>query len=91
MVTRRVRISTEHGAHARPVAELARLAMEHSRPVRLMTLDGSSADLSSVLAVMNLGLRQGDEIVLETAPSPNAEHVLDAMARILDPRLNPSG
>lgn len=90
MAIRRVRISTRHGAHARPVAELARLALDHSAPVHLTTADGTSVDVSSVLAVMELGLSEGDEIDLETISSPHAELLLETMARVLDPSLNPS-
>ncbi|MGM7668167.1 HPr family phosphocarrier protein [Microbacterium sp. A93] len=85
MATRRVKITAPHGAHARPVAELARLALEHSAPVTLTTLDGSKVDLSSVLAVMDLALNQGDEVVLDTSSSADAHGVLDAMAAVLDP------
>ncbi|WP_217702932.1 HPr family phosphocarrier protein [Microbacterium tenebrionis] len=86
MPTRRVTITAAHGAHARPVAELVRLALEHPAPVYLTTPDGSVVDLSSVLSVMELGLAEGDEVVLGTASSPDAESVLDAMAGVLAPR-----
>lgn len=67
------------------MAELVRLALEHADPVRLTTLDGSTVDLSSVLAVMDLALGQGDEVVLDTSHSAAAHGVLDAMAAVLDP------
>jgi len=86
MPTRRVTITAAHGAHARPVAELVRLALEHSAPVSLTTSDGSVVDLSSVLEVMELGLDQGDEVVLSAPSSPGAEDVLDAMAGVLAPQ-----
>ena len=86
MPTRRVTITAAHGAHARPVAELVRLALEHSAPVSITTAGGAVVDLSSVLEVMELGLTEGDEIVLGTAPSPHAESVLHEMAKVLDPK-----
>lgn len=91
MPRRHVTISAVHGAHARPVAELARLASAHTAPVSLTTLDGSSIDLSSVLQVMELGLIEGDQVVLETTPSPEADRVLDAMVRVLDPGRRTNG
>ncbi|WP_460801804.1 HPr family phosphocarrier protein [Microbacterium sp. GXF6406] len=85
MPVRQVRITVPGGAHARPVAELVRLAAEHSDPVTLRTHDGTVVDLSSVLAVMDLALEIGDEVSLETAPSPEADAVLAALAQALDP------
>ena len=86
MPVRQVVISAHDGMHARPVAELARLALAHSDPVILTTSDGDTVDVSSVLAVMDLTLGAGDAVTLETAPSATAESVLDAMAAILSPR-----
>lgn len=85
MPRRRVTISALGGAHARPVAELARLALAHAAPVTLATADGAVVDVSSVLAVMDLGLGEGDEVVLETAESADAEAVLESMAGVLAP------
>lgn len=85
MPTRRVTISTSHGAHARPVAELVRLALGHSSPVTLITADGIRVDLSSVLAVMDLALAEGDEVVLDVSETTNAAPLLDAMVDVLDP------
>lgn len=85
MPTRRVTISAHNGAHARPVAELARLAIAHSAPVTLATVDGAVVDLSSILAVMDLGLAEGDEVLLATKDAENADGILDAMADILAP------
>lgn len=85
MPSRRVTISAHNGAHARPVAELARLAMGHSAPITLTTSAGVVVDLSSILAVMDLALTEGDEVVLETPSSAEADAVLDAMTGVLDP------
>lgn len=86
---RRVRITTGHGAHARPVAELARLALGHSRPIILTTERGERVDLTSILAVMDLGLDEGETVLLETAPSATAGAVLDAMVDVLAPTQRP--
>lgn len=85
MSTRRVVVSAHNGVHARPVAELVRLAQAHGSPITLRTADGSSVDLSSVLAVMDLALAPGDTVVLETRDSDTAEDVLDQLAEVLDP------
>lgn len=85
MATRRVTISAHNGIHARPVAELARLAMAYDRPVTVRTAAGASADLASVLAVMDLALAEGDVVVLETPDAPASESLLDALSEVLSP------
>lgn len=85
MATRRVTITVADGLHARPVAELARIAMAHSAPVTLQTSSGVVVDASSVLAVMDLGLDSGDEVTLATAEHPAADDVFDALAAVLNP------
>ena len=84
MAQRHVTISAHGGAHARPVAELVRLAAEHGHPVLLRTDDGTGVDLSSVLAVMDLALVPGDEVMLQTA-GDGAEALLDALEAVLAP------
>lgn len=86
MPTRRLIVSAHNGVHARPVAELVRLAQSHGSPVTLRTADGTTVDLSSVLAVMDLAISSGDAVVLETAASDTAEDVLDQLAEVLAPR-----
>lgn len=86
MPTRQLMISAREGMHARPVAELARLALAHPDPVTLTTAAGTTVDASSVLAVMDLTLVAGDTVHLETPASEAAESLLDAMTAILAPR-----
>lgn len=85
ILRRRVVVGVDDGAHARPVATLARLAQAHKSPVLLATSTGSSADLSSVLAVMDLAIATGDEVTLEVADSPAAAALLDALEAVLSP------
>ncbi|GAB3600699.1 HPr family phosphocarrier protein [Microbacterium tumbae] len=85
MPSRRVRISALGGAHARPVAELARLALAHTAPVTLATSTGAVVDLSSILAVMDLALTEGEEVVLTTPDGDDADRVLDTMVGVLAP------
>lgn len=83
MPTRRVIIRAHNGVHARPVAELARLAQSHRDAITLRTTNGAEVDLSSVLAVMDLALVRGDEVALSTTASTDADEVLDALAAVL--------
>lgn len=86
MLRRRVRVGVDDGAHARPVAELARLAQAHDAPVLLTTSSGASAELTSVLAVMDLAIAAGDEVTFEVADSPTSPALLDALERVLSRR-----
>lgn len=86
MPRRQVIVSAHNGVHARPVAEIVRVVHAHPDTVTLHTAAGTSVDLSSVLAVMDLGLVRGDAVVLETPDSPAAAAVLDALTAVLDPR-----
>ncbi|WP_087131337.1 HPr family phosphocarrier protein [Microbacterium esteraromaticum] len=83
---RRVTVDIDEGVHARPVAELVRLAQAHGMPVLLSTDAGATADLTSVLAVMDLAIASGDEVTLEVADSPEAPALLDALASVLTRR-----
>jgi phosphotransferase system HPr (HPr) family protein len=86
VVRRRVRISALGGGHARPVAELVRLATAHDHPVVVRTEAGAEADLASVLAVMMLNLAEGDVVTLETTDAPASVSLLDELSAVLDPK-----
>ena len=59
----RLTISLLHGLHARPAALLAKRARALNSHVTL-TAHGKSADARSVVAMMALGVRHGDEITV---------------------------
>lgn len=82
---RRVTVAVHNGVHARPVAELVRLAEAHGADVRLSTSAGDTVDLSSVLAVMDLAIASGEEVTLEVADAPEAAALLDALSEVLAP------
>ncbi|MGF2950488.1 HPr family phosphocarrier protein [Microbacterium alcoholitolerans] len=82
---RRVTVAVHNGVHARPVAELVRLAEAHGAVVKLSTSGGDTVDLSSVLAVMDLGIATGEEVTLEVADSPDAATLLDKLSAVLAP------
>lgn len=85
MLIRTVTISAQGGAHARPVAELVRLAQGHTATVRLRAAGDRETDLASVLAVMDLALEPGDEVVLEVADAPGSDALLDELVAVLAP------
>lgn len=83
VLRRRVVIAVHDGVHARPVAELVRLAQGHSHEVTLSTDAGERVALTSVLALMDMGLRAGDEVTFEVADSPGAAELLDALVAVV--------
>ncbi len=85
MPTRHVIVSAHNGVHARPVAEIVRLVQAHGAPVTLRTSDGTTVDLRSVLAVMDLALGTGDAVELHTVAGPGADELLDELAAVLAP------
>ncbi|WP_309102459.1 HPr family phosphocarrier protein [Microbacterium sp.] len=85
MPTRHVIITAHNGVHARPVAELVRLVQADRRTVTLRTSAGTTVDLSSVLAVMDLALIPGDAVVLETEDGTGSDALLDTLAAVLSP------
>jgi len=72
-----VRLTNEIGLHARPAALLARTLSEVDAVVTVR-LGDASADGNSVLALMALGARKDDELVV-SATGPQAAHALRAV------------
>lgn len=91
MRTRRVTISVANGLHARPVAELARLALDSAHPVTIAGASGAVVDLSSILAVMELGFAAGDQVTLTTPEHAEADALLDDLVAVLDPQRDHAG
>ena len=80
---RRLRVRNAAGLHARPAAAFVRAAGRFGdADIALwnLTAGRGPADATSINAVITLGVRQGDEILL-TASGPRAQAALDALAR----------
>ncbi len=58
-------ITDEQGIHARPAGIFVKEAVACSCNVTI-SKDGREADAKRILAVMGLGVKKGDEIVLKT-------------------------
>lgn len=81
-ITRTVGIVNPFGLHARPAAELARLVSSSAVPVTVSVEGKSPVDLRSVMSVVRLGTRAGDQVTLE-ASGDGAEAVLDQVAEAI--------
>jgi phosphocarrier protein len=77
----RVTVGSRIGLHARPAALLAKAA-KGPLAVRIACGSGASVDAASVLAVMGLGVRAGEEVVL-SADGEGADAKLAELAALV--------
>lgn len=81
MAVRRVKVGAEVGLHARPAALFVQTAAQASGEVTVAKGDSAPVSAKSVLALMGLDVRHGDEIVI-TAAGEDSEAVLDTLVEI---------
>ncbi|WP_236791313.1 HPr family phosphocarrier protein [Amycolatopsis sp. GM8] len=82
MLERRVIVGSKVGLHARPAALFVKAAAAAPVPVTIGVGDGEPVDARSLLSVMGLGARGGDEVVLR-ADGPEAEAALAELATVI--------
>ncbi len=75
-----VKVGPEVGLHARPAAAFVAAATKAPGPVRIGRDPGSLVDATSILKVLTLGARHGDELVLEA----DDDAVLDTLAPLVE-------
>jgi phosphocarrier protein FPr/phosphocarrier protein len=75
------RVALAHGVHARPAALLARRSREHASDIHLAA-GGRSASARSAVALMSLGLRKGDLVIVEARGS-DARSAAEAIVALL--------
>jgi len=80
-VVRRMHVPFEHGIHARPAALLVNSIKRLAAEVQV-SANGHQADARSTVALMSLGVRCGDEIVIE-ARGPDAHAAVEALAGVV--------
>ncbi len=83
MPTRHVTVGSKVGLHARPAALFVQAAAQAGMPVFIGKPGQAPADARSILSVLSLDARGGDEIVL-SAEGDGAEAALDALAAIVE-------
>jgi phosphocarrier protein HPr len=64
MTSIRVTITDPVGLHARPAAKFVETVRKSGLPVRVRRLGGPPVDASSVLALLSMGVKGGEEIEL---------------------------
>jgi phosphocarrier protein FPr/phosphocarrier protein len=81
MAERHVLVLLEHGIHARPAASLASVAKKLAADVSIVFGD-RKANAKSPVALMALGVRKGDQVVIH-ASGPDAEVAVAALERTI--------
>jgi phosphocarrier protein len=82
MAERRVVVAAGVGLHARPAALFVKAAGATGLPVTIAKEGTAAADARSILSVLSLDVRGGEEVVL-TADGDDAEAALDSLALLL--------
>jgi len=88
MAMRRVQVGSRVGLHARPAAVFVRAVTARSAPITLARAGGAPVDARSILAVLGLGLRYGEEVVIECEGLD--EEALEELAALLATELDPA-
>ncbi|HEY7485368.1 MAG TPA: HPr family phosphocarrier protein [Streptosporangiaceae bacterium] len=78
MAERRVRVQTKVGLHARPAALFVQAATKAPYDVRIAKAGGEPVNAKSILSVLALDVRSGEEIVI-TAEGDGADALLDQL------------
>ena len=79
---RTVTIASSVGLHARPAALFVQAATATGLPVQINKVGDEPVDARSILGVMALGAKCGEEVVL-TADGEGADAALDALVALL--------
>ena len=86
---RTVRIEAAHGLHARPAARISALLRPFTAEVRL-TLNDRSANARSTVAMLGLGVRQGDEVRV-FGRGTDSQAAVEAVVGLVEGGLGESG
>ncbi|MFE7202514.1 HPr family phosphocarrier protein [Pseudonocardia alni] len=92
MAERRVKVGSSVGLHARPANLFVTAAKEQGVTVRIGTADGERGpvDAASILSVMGLGVKSGEEVVLTSSDDEQGEAAVAALAELLEQDLDAS-
>lgn len=82
MAERRVTVGWPEGLHARPASIFVRAATATGVPVTVAKAGGTPVKATSMLAVLGLGVRGGEEIVL-ASDAEDADAALDRLAKLV--------
>jgi phosphocarrier protein len=83
MPERRVTVGSKVGLHARPASMFVQEVVKHAVPVTISKVGGAPVDARSILSVLALNIRGGEEVLLATADGDRGD-VLDQLAELLE-------
>ncbi|MEY4654807.1 MAG: HPr family phosphocarrier protein [Rhodoluna sp.] len=78
----KVTVTAPEGLHARPAADFVRAVGLSAHQVKITNQEGRSADGSSILAVLSLGVKQGQSLEIEVTGDDSAK-VLSALIAVV--------
>lgn len=87
MATRTATIASTVGLHARPAALFVQAATATGLPVRIGRDGEEPVDARSILGVMTLGAKHGENVVL-SAEGDGAGEALDGLVELLSQNLD---
>ena len=82
MATRTITINDPVGIHARPAAQFAQAVTASGCTVTIAKEGGNAVPAGSILSVMDLGIKQGDAVVIDVQGADD-ETVADNLVNIL--------
>jgi phosphocarrier protein HPr len=88
MPERSVQVVNKNGIHARPAAEIVKLAAKYKSDITVMR-DDLEVNGKSIMGVMMLAAEHGSTITLR-AEGPDADQALDALATLVHNRFGES-
>lgn len=77
-----VKLQNEEGMHARPAGVFAKKAGEFKSSIQIKA-GGQSKNAKSMMSIMSLGLKFGDEITLE-ATGEDADLALSSLVQLIE-------
>ena len=78
-------ITDEIGIHARPAGILAKKAKEYASRITI-TKGGKTAEAQKLMAVMSLGVKKGNEVII-TAEGEDEEEAIAEIQKVLEENL----
>jgi phosphocarrier protein HPr len=81
MTERTVTITNKYGIHARPAAEIVKLAAKYKSEITLIK-DDTEVNGKSIMGVMMLAAEQGSQLLIR-ADGPDEAAALDALAGLI--------
>ncbi|MCF7791716.1 MAG: HPr family phosphocarrier protein [Victivallales bacterium] len=83
MAEKTVKVKNEAGIHCRPSSRIMQKVMEYPDCTFLIETTRGSADLSSILSLMSLGLQKGDKVTVKVE-GPDNNRICEEIASLFE-------